>query len=96
MPELQHAGAHLRLVGGQLTGAQGVFGGARRADRVDGLRQRLDVIARRQQLRYLTFRIKNAFALHFRRMSREHRRHKAFSQHVCYRFRGYASPAQAG
>ena len=74
LPQLRHAGAQLRLVGGQLTQGQRVLGGA------GPLGARLDVVALGQQLGDLALGVQDALALHLGGVGGEHRGHVGTGQ----------------
>ena len=95
MPQLHHTRAKLRLVGGELARREGVFRGARRADRGNRQRQCLYLVAACQQLGDVAFGVQNAFALHFGWVGRQHRRYKAVRQRAGDGFGCDTGPAQA-
>ena len=87
MPKLCHAGANLRVNGGEFTLGQRI---ARLC-----LAPVQHLVAGRQQLGYGALGIQNAFALHLGGVGGEHRRDKAVRQRLRNRVRGNTGPAQA-
>ncbi|MPM74813.1 hypothetical protein SDC9_121802 [bioreactor metagenome] len=88
LPQLGHARAQLRLVGGQLARRDRVL----RA--VVELRSGNDFVAGHQQIGNLALGIQNALALHLGRVGGEHRRHIALGKRLRHRARRNARPTQ--